>query len=1024
MLNRIITWSLENRLLVLVLAALVAVIGGYSALHLPLDAFPDTTPVQVQINATAPALSPLEIEQQVTFPIEQVIGGLPGLVEVRSISKMGLSQVTAVFSDDTSIYLARQQVMERLAEVELPESAAPPQMGPISTGLGEIFHYLITSSSHTLTELTTLHDWFIRPRLLSVPGVAEVNTWGGMPREFHVEVDPARLLAFDLTLADLRDALSENNLSVGGGAIVEAGEMQLVRGLALTQSIPQLEGIVVASRQGVPVHVRDVATVVEGRPIRRGAATAEGKGEVVLGLGFMLMGENSHDVAARLSQRLAEIAGDLPPGVEARPVYVRTELVDQVLHTVRENLQYGALLVVAVLFIFMGNLRAGLIVAAAIPLSMLFAAGAMLRAGIAGSLMSLGAIDFGLVVDSSVIMVENSVRRLREKGAGGVLETVREAALEVRKPTMFGELIIMIVYLPILTLEGVEGKLFRPMAWTVVFALLGSLVFSLTLMPVLSSLVLGRGRRTHRNLLIAALERLYRPVVRAALSTRYALITLAVALLCAGGWLASRLGSEFIPRLSEMSIVINTVRLAGIDLDENVRYGTRLEKILLAEFPDEIRDLWTRTGTPQVATDPMGTELSDVFIMLHPRRQWTRARTQDELTAEMREVVAQLPGMRAIFTQPIEMRLAEMTAGIRTDVGVKMFGDDLDMLRALAEEVEAVLRTIPGAAEVYTEQTTGQPMLEVEIESDAISRHGVTAAEAHTLGRRRPRVVEVRADQRRFPLVVRLDEATRDSVAAFSRLVIPTKSGERLPLASLARIRQTEGPSTITREWQKRRVLVQCDVEGRDVGSFVNEARRRLREEVRLPEGYHVEFGGQFENLERARARLAVIVPTALAMILFLLYLSVGSWRDALLIFTGAPFAALGGILALWLRDMPFTISAGVGVVAVSGVATLNGLVLVSTLQRMLADGLPLFSAIEESAVRRLRPILMTALVAGLGFVPMMLNTGVGAEVQRPLATVVVAGVITDNLLTLLVLPALYAVFGSRVRTAHQTNPA
>ena len=1015
MLERIVTFSLENRLLVIALVLLLAISGIYSALHVPLDAFPDTTPIQVAVNADAPALSPEEVEQQVTLPIEQAIAGLPGLSDVRSISKAGFSQVTAIFTDDTDIYLARQQVNERLGAIELPAGSERPEMGPISTGLGEIYHYILTSTEYSLVELTTLHDWVVKPRMLSVPGVAEVNTWGGKVKQFHVLADPERLAGYSLTLPDLVEALQRNNLSVGGGNITQAGEVHLVRGVALTRTVEEIAGIVVATREGVPIRVRDVARVEEGFAIRRGAATAEGQGEVVLGLGFMLMGENSHDVASRLDERLHEIVGDLPPGVEMRPVYVRTELVDKVLHTVAENLWLGALFVIAVLFLFLGNLRAGLIVASAIPLSMMFAAHGMLAAGIAGSLLSLGAIDFGLIVDSSVIMVENSVRRLSESGTTRrVLDVVREAALEVRRPTMFGELIIMIVYLPVLALEGVEGKMFRPMALTVIFALLGSLVLSLTFIPAACSLFLRGKDRERRNPIVMVAEWIYRPLVRAAVSLRLPVVTVAVMLLVFGVIAAGRLGSEFIPRLSEMSLVVNTIRLAGIDVDEHTAYTTRLEELLLSEFPDEVRDVWTRIGTAQVATDPMGVELADTFIMLHPRERWTRAETQEDLTTQMRAAFAEMPGMRAVFTQPIEMRINEMTAGIRTDLGVKIFGDDLEVLRELAGEVETVLAGIPGAAETYTEQITGQPVLDIEVDPEALSRYGLSAEEVlawvESLGG--IKVGEVREPSRRFDLMVRLAEPYRRDVLSVGRIMIPTAAGGRIPLTEVARVRQREGPSTITREWQKRRIVVQCTVAGRDVGGFVDEARLRVRDEVSLPPGYHVEFGGQFENLERARLRLMFIVPCALLLILFLLYMSVRSWRDALIIFTGAPFAALGGIIALHLRGMPFTISAGVGFVAVSGVSVLNGLVLVATIQRMRGEGVPLIAAIEQSAVRRLRPILMTALVAGLGFVPMMLNTGVGAEVQRPLATVVVGGVISVNILTLLVLPALYAMLG------------
>ncbi len=1024
MINRIITWSLEHRLLVLALALIVAGAGIWSMRRLPIDAYPDTTPVMVQVNTTAPALSPAEIEQQVTYPVEQVISGLPGLTEVRSISKFGLSQVTAIFEEGVDLYLARQMVMERLGAVRLPEGISPPQLGPISTGLGEVFHYIVTADAYSLEELTTIHDWVIKPQLLSVPGVAEVNTWGGERKQYQVVIEPARLLKYDLTMDDVFDALRKNNRSVGGGNIVQAGELHLVQGMSLTTSVEEIADIVIAAHDGVPIRIRDVGDVRIGHEIRRGAASYAGAGEVVLGLGFMLMGSNSYEVTRRLRERLDEIRNSLPPGVEVRPVYERTELVDLVIRTVKENLSIGAILVVSVLFAFLGNLRAGLIVALAIPLSMLFAFNGMLQFGIAASLMSLGAIDFGLIVDSSVIIVENSVRRLAEEGGSRPkLDIVRDATLEVLRPSIFGVLIIMIVYLPILTLEGIEGKLFRPMALTVIFALLGSMLLSLTVMPVLASLLLPARPRPRENLILRAGRRLYRPVVRTAIRARHAVILAAVVLLAGGAWLGSRLGAEFIPRLEEGAITINTIRLAGVSLEESVRYGTQIERLLLERFPDEVREVWTRTGSAQVPTDPMGIELSDVFVMLTPRDQWTRAKTQPELTAEIQEELSVLPGMRAVYTQPIEMRVNEMIAGIRTDLGIKIFGDDLELLRQKATEAAAILEAVPGARDVYVEQITGQPMLEVRVDQAAIARHGVPAQRVLdmveavggiTLG-------EVREGQRRFDLVVRLPESFRRDPSEIGQVLIPTPDGKRIPLHRLARVRQFDGPSTITREWQKRRVVVQCNVRGRDVAGFVDEVQMRIGRELAMPPGYYVTYGGQFEHLQRARKRLTFIVPAALLLILLLLHTSTESIRDSLLIFSGAPFATLGGILALWLRDMPFTISAGVGFVAVSGISMLAGLVMVSTIQQRLREDVPLREAIEYGALLRLRPVLITALVASLGFVPMAVNTHVGAEVQRPLATVVIGGLVSATILTLLVLPALYTVFGP---DGHRRNQA
>jgi cobalt-zinc-cadmium resistance protein CzcA len=1015
MLTRVLEWSLRHRLVVILGWAGLVLAGVLSVVRLPLDAFPDTTPVQVQVNTVASALSPLEIERQITRPVEWSISGLPGLTEVRSVSKFGFSQVTVTFNDETSIYLARQVVMERLQTVELPPGIARPQLGPVATGLGEVFHYLVTGADKTLVELRTVQDWIVKPQLRTVPGVAEVNTWGGDERQVQVVVDPVNLQRYGLSLAELASALEQNNANVGGGTIDQAGETSLVQGLGIATSLSDIEQMVIAARNGVPIRVRDVARVVDGREIRRGAVTADGKGEVVLGLAFMLMGENSHDVTTRVGLQLDEIKKSLPAGVEVTPVHERTSLVDRVLRTVEKNLLEGALLVIAVLFIFLGNLRAGLIVAAAIPLSMLFAGNLMLRFGVAGSLMSLGAIDFGLIVDSSVIQIENVLRRLGEnEGRRSGLDVVRDAVVEVRKPTLYGELIIAIVYLPILTLEGVEGKLFRPMALTVLFALAGSMVLSLTLIPVLASLGLTRRVHHRENRLVEWLKRRYRPILRFALGRPWVVVGVSLLVLANATFLGTRLGSEFVPRLREGSLVINTVRLAGVSVDESVRYGQQLERAILEKFPDEVERLWTRTGSAEIATDPMGVELSDIFITLTPRERWKRASTQDELVREMAAELETMPGMRMVFTQPIEMRVNEMGAGIRSDIGVKLFGEDFETLKTKAREIERALKGIPGAADVVTEQVTGQPTLEINVDRDAIARQGIPVrdvlAAVEALGSRE--VGQLQDGERRFPIALRLDERYRVDPAAVGRILVSAANGDRLPLERLAKIRVAEGPSTINHEWGKRRVVVQANVRGRDVGSFVAEARRAVDEKVVLPAGYFTRFGGQFEHLARARTRLLIVVPVALALIFVLLFLTYGWALDAARVFTGVPFAAVGGVIALWLRGMPFSISAGVGFVALSGVSVLGDMVLVSTIRQRLSRGRPLREAIVEAAETRLRPVLMTALVASLGFVPMAFNTGIGAEVQRPLATVVIGGVISSTLLTLVVLPVLYAVMG------------
>ncbi len=1015
MLNRLIDLSLRHRGVVL-LATLALILNGIFALRaLPFDAYPDTTPVQVTVNATAPALSPDEVERQLTFRLEQVLGGQPGLRTMRSVSKFGFSQLTLVFDDDTDVWRARQGVSERLLAVTLPEGIDRPTLGPLTTGLGEVFQYLVRGDERwDAAQLRTLHDWVIRPQLLSVPGVAEVNTWGGHERQIQVAVDPDLLLKHDLTLAQVEAVLRSNNGSVGGGTLDQAGETWLIQGLALAVTPEDIGSIVIEARDGRPVHIADIAHVADGHAIRRGAVTAEGTGEVVLGLGFMLMGENSRDVTLALEERLAEAARSVPPGVTLEPVYQRTDLVDRVLETVEENLFLGGLIVVAILFAFLGNVRAGLIVALAIPLSMLVAFEGMLQLGIAGSLMSLGAVDFGLVVDSSVIMVENVERRLASDRTGrSVLEIVRDAAVEVRRPTLFGELIIAIVYLPILTLEGVEGQLFRPMALTVVLALLGSMVLSLTLMPVLASLVLKHGGTPQPTRVVQATQRLYRPVLDGVLRHKTAVLVGAGAIAVGALLLGSTLGTAFVPRLQEGAIVINTVRLAGVSLDESTRYGTQIENALLKAFPDEIDHIWTRTGTAEVATDPMGTELSDVFLTLHPRSAWTKASSQDALVAAMSDELEGLPGMRAIFTQPIEMRMNELTAGVRADVGIKLHGDDNAVLTEQAARIQQAVQAIQGAADVTTEQLTGLPVLQVQVDRAALGRFGIPAstvlAVVESLGTRK--VGEIQDGQTRVDLAVTLAPHSRTDPEAIRRILVSAPGGERIALGQLSEITLTEGPSTIQREWGKRRVLIQANVRARDVGSFVAEVRSTVAA-LNLPAETFVRYGGQFEHMERARRRLAMVVPVAFMLVFALLTLSLGRTRDAILVMTGLPFAVVGGIVGLWVRGLPFSISAGVGFVALSGVAVLGQLVLVSKIGELRRAGVPVITAVQQAAEARLRPVLMTGLVASLGFLPMALNTGVGAEVQRPLATVVLGGVLTSTLATLVVLPVLTVLFG------------
>jgi len=1017
MLNWIIDFSLRHRVLIILVTAAFAVVGAVSMRYLDIDAFPDTTPVQVQINTVAPALGPEEVEQQITFPIEQALSGLPRLQLMRSVSKFGLSQIVATFEDGTDIYFARQVINERLGTVQLPLGLERPRMGPVSTGLGEVFHYVVTGKGDDITELRTIHDWVMRPKMRTVRGVAEINSWGGYEKQYQVRIDPNALVKYGLTFDQVVEAIDKNNRNVGGGNIRQGGTMLLVQGLGRTVNVEQIKNIVVTAHDGVPIRVRDVGDVAIGHEVRRGAVTADGKGEVVLGLGFMLMGENSHEVTWHLKNKLDEVKTSLPANVQVEAVYDRTELVDQVIDTVRQNLFEGGLLVVAVLFAFLGNLRAAAIVALAIPLSLLFAFAGMLRFGIAASLLSLGAIDFGLVVDSSVVMIENCVRHIARGSARGRsrLELIRDAAVEVRKPTLFGELIIMIVYLPILTLEGIEGKLFRPMALTVIFALIGSMVLSMTLMPVLASLLLPRRMAEREPWLMRLALALYRPVMRFSMQHKGIVMCFAACvLIVAFGMIAPNLGSEFVPRLSEGAICVNVVRLAGTDLDESIRYNTQMEKAVLNAFPDEVQHVWSRIGTAEVATDPMGVELTDFFITLKNRDHWKKARSQAELTSQIEQVLRDLPGQKLSFSQPIELRMNEMVSGVRADVGVKLFGDDFKVLVAKAKEIEAVLRTVRGNADLAVEQITGQPVLQIQIKQDALARYGVPAKTVldlvESIGSKP--LSEVVEGQLRFPLVVRLPERMRSSPQAIEAMLVATPAGERIPLSRLATVQVVEGPSTITREWGQRRITVTCNVRGRDLGSFVAEAQKKIADQVPLPPGrYHIEWGGQFENLQRARLRLMIVVPGAFVLIFVLLYLTYHNLVDALRVLTGIPFAWVGGIFALWLRGMPFSISAGIGFIALSGVAVLDDMILVSYVRQLRKKGLPLDDAVHQAAVTRLRPVLMTTLVASLGFVPMAFSTGMGSEVQRPLPTVVIGGVIGAMVMSLLVLRVLYVLF-------------
>jgi len=1027
MLQRLVEGSFKNRLVVSVLFLVAALLGVRALLTLPVDAFPDTTPIQVQINTVAPALNPEEIERQITFPVETGISGLPGLQNVRSISKFGFSQVVATFDDGTSIYDARQLILERLGTVRLPEGIEAPSLGPIATGLGEVFHYIVRSpdGSQNLTELRTLHDWIIKPELRRVSGVAEVNSWGGYEKQHEVILDPKALISYHLTLQDVIGALQANNRNVGGGRIVSSGDALLLHGVGRLTTTDDIANVVIASHDGVPVHIRDVADVRLGHEIRRGAVTAGGNGEAVLGLAFMLMGENSKEVTQRLKERVDEVRGALPEGVVIDVLYDRTELVEHVITTVKHNLILGAILVIVVLFLLFGSLSAGLIIALTIPLSMVLAALGMKNFLIAASLLSLGAIDFGIIVDGSVVMAENNMRRLAERAhkLGRALTRSERAAVilesskEVARPVFFGVAIITLVLVPILTLEQIEGKMFQPMALTLIFALFGALVIALFLTPSLSLWLLPKRPSFRESALMRGLLAMYERSLDRVLRFRRVALAFIVVLLAVTGVLAGRLGSEYVPRLSEGAIVLNVVRLAGISIEQSVTYNTVMEKVLLDAFPDEIADVWSRTGSAEIATDPMGTELTDVFITLKPRKGWRVAGSQTELVSAMEAVVSNLPGQTVAYTQPIEMRLNEMVAGIRSDLGIKVYGDDFDELLRISNDIQRLLTTVNGAEDISGEQLTGQPILRVRVDPKAIARMGIPADRVLEMVDAVGGIAvgEIQEGERRFPLVVRLPDRFREDPDALSSVLIPTEEGPLLPLGTLASVEETEGPATITREWARRRTVAQCNIRGRDMGSFVREVRTRIAKEITMPPGYTVEYGGQFEQLERAQARFRVVVPLTLLLVFFLLYLSMRRIGDTLIVFTGIPLAAVGGVLALSIRGLPFSVSAAVGFIALSGIAVLNGQVLVSTIRRLLSEGNDMLSTVRIAGRLRLRPVLATAITDAAGFLPMAVSMGVGAEVQRPLATVVIGGVLTSTLLTLFVLPLLFVLFERRL---------
>jgi heavy metal efflux system protein len=1036
MLARIIGFSIRQRWFVLAVVALLCALGVYSATKLPIDAVPDITNVQVQINTEAEGFSPLEAEQRITFPIETAISGIPKLAYTRSISRYGLSQVTVVFEDGTDTYFARQLVNERIqsAKSQLPPGIEP-QLGPLATGLGEIFMYAVEpkpgarkpdGSEYTPSDLRTLSDWVVRPQMRTIPGVAEVNTIGGYARQYHVTPNPQQLASLKLSLTDIVEALEANNANKGAGYVERAGEQILIRVPGQAKDEADLSQIIVATRGGVPIRIGDVAEVVIGSELRTGAATENGR-EIVLGTIFMLTGENPRVVAQAAAERLKQATKSLPAGVVAHPLYDRTELVDRTIATVEKNLAEGALLVVVVLFLLLGNIRAALITAAVIPVAMLMTLTGMVQTRTSANLMSLGALDFGLIVDGAVIIVENCLRRLGEAQhrLGRLLDRderfglVASASAEVMKPSIFGVIIITVVYLPIFALTGIEGKTFHPMAITVVMALTAALILALTLVPAaIAQFVTGR-LEEKENRVMSWLNRQYAPLLDATMKRGKLIIGGAVALVLLAGVGATRLGSEFIPNLDEGDIAMHALRIPGTSLSQAIDMQRALEE-RIRKFP-EVERVFAKIGTADVATDPMPPSVADNFIMLKDRKDWPDPRKpREQLVAELNKAVSEIPGNNYEFTQPVQMRMNELIAGVRSDVAVKLFGDDLDQLLESGGAVEEVVASVSGAEDVKIEQVTGLPVLAVTPKRDMLARYSINMSDVQdavataTGGRAAGQVFE---SDRRFDVVVRLPEELRTNVDALGSLPIPIGGNGAagfVPLGQVADIELSVGPNQISRENGKRRAVITANVRGRDLGSFIAELRTKIDAEVTLPEGYYVEYGGTFEQLQSAATRLQIVVPLALLLIFGLLFTLFGSAKDAATVFSGVPLALTGGVAALALRDIPMSISAGVGFIALSGVAVLNGVVMLSFIKDLRERGMDLDAAIREGALTRLRPVLMTALVASLGFVPMALNVGAGSEVQRPLASVVIGGIISSTILTLIVLPALYRLIHGR----------
>ncbi|MFN0189233.1 MAG: efflux RND transporter permease subunit [Bacteroidia bacterium] len=1032
MIDRIIKFSIKNKLIIGLFVLLLIGWGSYSLSQLPMDALPDITNNQVQVITVAPTLASQEVEQYVTAPIEMVCASLPDMIELRSISRTGLSVITIVFKDKVDVYLARQMVNERLKEAEenIPRGVGSPDLAPVSTGLSEIYQYVLHAkpgydSAYSDMQLRTFQDWIVKRQLLGIPGIAEINTLGGHLKQYEIAVNTQKLKAMNVTLPELFEALEKNNESTGGSYIEKGSNSYFIRGMGMVENLSDIESIVVKETDGVPVLVRNIATVQYGSAIRYGAATRDGKGEVVVGVVMMLKGQNSAEVTELVKERIVTIQKSLPKGVVIEPFLDRTELVDRAINTVTTNLIEGGLIVIFILVLLLGNLRAGLVVATVIPLSLLFALGMMKVFGVSGNLMSLGAIDFGIIVDGAVIIVESIVHRIGTVSLSGkkllsqneMDGEVYEASSRIRTSAAFGEIIILIVYLPILTLTGIEGKMFGPMAQTVSFAILGAFILSLTYVPMMSALCLSKKTEHKRNIsdnLMNFFQRVYDPMIHFALRKKMTVIITSVVLFVGSLFLFLSMGGEFIPTLEEGDLALNTRIMAGSSLSQNVSIVTRLEKMLKAKFP-EVKQVVSRIGSAEIPTDPMSVEVADIIISLKAKEDWTSAETREELADKIKSELSNLPGVSMEISQPIQLRFNELMTGVRADVAVKIFGEDLDTLAQKGSEVIRLIENIEGVADLKAEQVTGLPQITVKYNRERISQYGLSIYDINRVLRTAfaGEVAGVVFEgEKRFDMVVRLEEELRTNITDIRNLSIPLKNGAQIPLSQLAEINFNAAPMQISRDDGKRRITLGLNVRNRDVQSVVEEIQKKIDAELKLPAGYYLTYGGQFENLIEANKRLAIAVPAALFLILILLYFTFSSMRQTLLIFTAVPLSAIGGVVALWLRDMPFSISAGVGFIALFGVAVLNGIVLIGYFNQLKNEGM---NNIEERVLTgtrvRLRPVLMTAAVASLGFLPMALSSSAGAEVQRPLATVVIGGLISATLLTLMILPVLYILF-------------